>query len=121
MLPFRPIFSLPGRLQRKLKPFLGSSPYNSCFPPELIVLVLPAKTDFFSFPAKTEFSSFTAKIIFFVFFMYCTVLHGENYFCEIVGIICVYCNFHLVPLYPICARIYRPSFHENKPKTLVFT
>jgi hypothetical protein len=20
-----------------------------------------------------------------------------------------------------CARIYRPSFHENKPKTLVFT
>jgi hypothetical protein len=22
---------------------------------------------------------------------------------------------------PICARIYRPSFHENKPKTLVFS
>jgi hypothetical protein len=22
---------------------------------------------------------------------------------------------------PPCARIYRPSFHENKPKTLVFT
>jgi hypothetical protein len=55
MVPFRPIFSLPGRLQRKLKPFLGSSPYNSCFPPELIVLVLPAKTDFFRFPAKMKF------------------------------------------------------------------
>jgi hypothetical protein len=70
MLPFRPIFSLPGRLQRKLKPFLGSSPYNSCFPPELIVLVLPAKTDFSSFPAKKRnFPVFPPKWTF-VFFKY---------------------------------------------------
>ncbi len=26
-----------------------------------------------------------------------------------------------VPLREYCARIYRPSFHENKPKTLVFS
>jgi hypothetical protein len=78
MPPFRPIFSLPGRLQRKLKPFLGSSPYNSCFPPELIVLVLPAKMDFFSFPAKTEFSSFPAKIDFCIF----QVLYSVQYYLE---------------------------------------
>ena len=64
-----PSYILPaGKVTAEIKTILGSSPYNSCFPPELIVLVIPAKTDFFSFPAKkTEFSSFPAKMDFCIF------------------------------------------------------
>ncbi len=58
------------------------------------------------------------------FFVSCRV-NLNNFFCRFFGrlecwsLLCL-CR-HFVFLKDVCARIYRPSFHENKPKTLVFS
>ncbi len=68
-----PSYILPaGKVTAEIKTILGSSPYNSCFPPELIVLVLPAKMDFSVFPPKRNFPVFPPKLTL-AFFRYCTL------------------------------------------------
>ncbi len=49
-------------------------------------------------------------------------LYNENPFGSKTWDTCTTVPEFIEPVFAItCARIYRPSFHENKPKTLVFT